>query len=146
MTTLSRTYNALWTRANVLLPADLLSLAARLGIGATFWLSGQTKVDHGLHVSASAVALFANEYRLPLIDPALAAHLAAYAEHLFPLLLFAGLCTRLSAAALLGMTAVIEIFVYPDAWPTHLIWATALVYLMREGGGRLSLDHWLRLH
>ena len=81
-----------------------------------------------------------------LVDPALAAHAAAYAEHLFPLLLVAGLLTRMSALALLVMTGVIEIFVYPDAWPTHLTWAAALLYLMRSGGGRLSLDHWLRLH
>ena len=65
---------------------------------------------------------------MPLIPPELAAHLATYAEHLFPLLLVLGLFTRLSAVALLGMTAVIQIFVYPDAWPTHLSWAGLLLY------------------
>ena len=126
-------------------PEDLLALAARFGIGAIFWLSGRTKVDGLLHVTDGAIALFRDEFKLPLIAPDLAAHLAAYAEHLFPLLLFAGLCTRFSALALLGMTAVIEIFVYPDAWPTHLSWAAILLYLVRHGGGRLSLDHLLRL-
>lgn len=126
-------------------PEDLLALAARFGIGAIFWLSGRTKVDGLLHVTDGAIALFRDEFKLPLIAPELAAHLAAYAEHLFPLLLFAGLCTRFSALALLGMTAVIEIFVYPDAWPTHLSWAAILLYLVRHGGGRLSLDHLLRL-
>ena len=126
-------------------PEDLLALAARFGIGAIFWLSGRTKVDGLLHVTDGAIALFRDEFKPPLIAPELAAHLAAYAEHLFPLLLFAGLCTRFSALALLGMTAVIEIFVYPDAWPTHLSWAAILLYLVRHGGGRLSLDHLLRL-
>ena len=126
-------------------PEDLLALAARFGIGAIFWLSGRTKVDGLLHVTDGAIALFRDEFKLPLIAPDLAAHLAAYAEHLFPLLLFAGLCTRFSALALLGMTAVIEIFVYPDAWPTPLSWAATLLYLLRHGGGRLSLDHLLRL-
>ena len=126
-------------------PEDLLALAARFGIGAIFWLSGRTKVDGLLHVTDGAIALFRDEFKLPLIAPDLAAHLAAYAEHLFPLLLFAGLCTRFSALALLGMTAVIEIFVYPDAWPTPLSWAAILLYLVRHGGGRLSLDHLLRL-
>ena len=127
------------------LPSDLLALAARFGIGAIFWLSGRTKVEGALQVTDGAVALFRDEFKLPLIPPELAAHLAAYAEHLFPLLLFAGLFTRLSALALLGMTAVIQIFVYPDAWPTHLSWAAILLYLVRHGGGRLSMDHLLRL-
>ena len=93
-----------------------------------------------LTVSDGAVALFADEYRLPLLPPELGAHLAAYAEHLFPVLLVLGLFTRASALALLGMTAVIQVFVYPDAWPTHLTWAAALLYLVGRGPGRASLD------
>jgi len=124
---------------------DLLALAARLGIAGVFWLSGRTKVDGWLTISDSAIALFADEYRLPLLPPALGAHAAAYAEHLFPILLVLGLATRASALALLGMTAVIQIFVYPSAWPTHLVWATALLYLAGRGAGRLSLDYRLRL-
>jgi putative oxidoreductase len=77
---------------------------------------------------------------VPLLSPGLAAHLATYAEHLFPILLVLGLCTRLSALALLGMTAVIQIFVYPDAWPTHLSWAALLLYLVGRGAGAVSLD------
>jgi len=92
-----------------------------------------------------AVALFREEYRLPWIDPGLAAHLAAYAEHLFPLLLLAGFATRLSALALLAMTAVIQVFVYPDAWPTHLSWAGLLLLLVARGAGVLSLDRRLGL-
>jgi len=119
---------------------DLLALAARFGIAGVFWLSGRTKVEGWLTVSDSAVALFADEYQVPLLPPELGAHLAAYAEHLFPILLVLGLSTRASALALLGMTAVIQTFVYPDAWPTHLVWATALLYLAGRGAGRVSLD------
>jgi len=124
---------------------DLIALAARWGIAGTFWLSGRTKVEGWLTISDNAVALFADEYRLPLLAPALAAHLAAYAEHLFPVLLALGLATRAAALALLAMTAVIQLFVYPDAWPTHLVWATGLLYLAGRGPGRLSLDRALRL-
>jgi len=124
---------------------DLLALSARFGIAAVFWLSGRTKVEGLLTVSDGAVALFLEEYRVPLLAPELAAHLAAYAEHLFPVLLVLGLFTRVAALALLGMTAVIQIFVYPDAWPTHLVWATAMLYLIGRGGGGLSLDRPLGL-
>jgi putative oxidoreductase len=122
---------------------DALALITRIAIAAIFLLSGRTKVDGLLAVNDSAVTLFREEYRLPLLPPELGAHLAAYAEHLFPLLLIAGLVTRYSALALLGMTAVIQIFVYPDAWPTHLSWAALLLYLVGRGPGRVSIDHWL---
>lgn len=118
-----------------------LALAGRVSIAAIFFMSGRTKVEGWLTITDGAYALFRDEYHVPLLPPELAAHLAAYAEHLFPLLLVLGLCTRLSALALLGMTAVIQIFVYPDAWPTHLSWAALLLYLIGRGGGRLSLDH-----
>jgi putative oxidoreductase len=93
-------------------------------------------------LSDSAVALFQDEYRLPLLSPELGATAAAFAEHLFPLLLLIGLGTRFSALALLGMTAVIQVLVYPDTWPVHGTWATILLYLAATGPGRLSLDHW----
>ncbi|NML43615.1 DoxX family protein [Ramlibacter sp. G-1-2-2] len=124
---------------------DLLALVARLAIAALFFQSGRTKVEGFLRVTPGAIELFRSEYRLPLVPPDIAAHAAAYAEHLFPLLLVLGLATRFSAAALLGMTVVIEVFVYPDAWPTHLSWAGLLLYLLGRGGGRLALDRWLRL-
>lgn len=133
-------YNRVSDRLTAWIGHDLLALAARIGIGAVFWLSGRTKVEGWITVSDNAVALFADEYRVPLLAPELAAHLAAYAEHLFPILLVLGLATRVSALALLGMTAVIQIFVYPLAWPTHLVWAVALFYLAGRGAGRLSLD------
>jgi putative oxidoreductase len=103
-------------------------------------MSGQTKVD-GWRLSDSAIDLFRDEYRLPLIDPSIAAHIAAFAEHFFPVLLVLGLASRFAALALLGMTAVIEIFVYPDAWPTHGVWATCFLVVIARGPGALSLDH-----
>ncbi|MBB4955229.1 putative oxidoreductase [Agrobacterium vitis] len=124
------------------IPLDLVSLVARLSIAGTFWRSGQTKVD-GFHVTDTAVYLFENEYKLPLVDPWLAAHMAAIAEYLFPILLVIGFASRLSALALLGMTLVIEIFVYPDAWPTHGTWAACLLIIIAHGPGVLSLDHLL---
>jgi putative oxidoreductase len=121
-------------------PGSLLLLVARLGVAAVFVQSGRTKVDGFLHVTDSAYALFETEYRLPLIPPHIAAHLAAYSEHFFPLLLVLGLFSRVGALGLLGMTTVIEVFVYPDAWPTHLSWAGLLLPILCRGGGRFSLD------
>ena len=118
-----------------------LALISRMGIAAVFFFSGRTKVDGFLTVNDSAYSLFREEYQVPVIPPEIAAHMAAYAEHLFPLLLVLGLFTRFSAFALLGMTAVIQIFVYPDAWPTHLLWAGPLLFLIARGAGTVSLDH-----
>jgi putative oxidoreductase len=121
------------------MPSALL-LIARVGIASVFFLSGRTKVTGLLTIKPSTFQLFQYEYALPLIPTDVAAHLATYAEHLFPILLVLGLLTRPAAAALLGMTAVIEIFVYPDAWPTHLTWAGLLLPLVVYGAGRWSLD------
>ena len=124
---------------------DVVLLASRVGIASVFFFSGRTKVDGWLHVTDSAVVLFRDEYRLPWVDPAIAAHGAAWSEHLFPLLLVLGIATRASALALLAMTLVIEVFVYPDAWPTHLTWAAPLLLLAARGAGAWSLDRALRL-
>ncbi|PMV24906.1 MULTISPECIES: DoxX family protein [unclassified Pseudomonas] len=123
-----------------LLPEALLLLVARVAIAAVFFLSGRTKVTGLIELKPSTYTLFRSEYALPLIPPEWAAHLATYAEHLFPLLLVLGLLTRPAAAALLGMTLVIEVFVYPDAWPVHLTWAGLLLPLLAYGGGAWSLD------
>lgn len=126
--------------ARRLLPDALLLLVARFGIAAVFFMSGRTKVSGLLTITDSAYYLFETDYRLPFIPPHIAAHLAAYSEHLFPILLVLGLGTRFAALGLLGMTTVIEVFVYPDAWPTHLSWAGLLLPLIAQGGGALSLD------
>jgi putative oxidoreductase len=122
------------------IPYWFVAFAARVFPAAVFWQSGQTKVA-GWHLKPSAIALFENEYQLPLIDPTIAAHVSAFAEHVFPILLVVGLASRFSALALLCMTAVIEIFVYPGAWPTHGVWATCFLLVIARGPGWFSLDH-----
>lgn len=109
-------------------------------MAAVFRQSGQTKVD-GWHVTDSAIYLFQHEYALPLINPTLAAYMAAAAEHLFPVMLVLGLGARFAALGLLAMTLVIEIFVYPDAWVVHATWGACLLFIVARGPGRLSLDH-----
>jgi putative oxidoreductase len=124
---------------------SFILLVQRIGIGAIFLQSGRTKVEGLFIVPQTTFDLFETEYALPLLDPHTAAYAAAAAEHVFPILLFLGLFTRCSALALLGMTAVIQVFVYPDAWPTHLSWAALFLPLIAFGGGRVSLDRLLRI-
>ncbi len=139
-----------------LIPDSLISLLARFSIAAIFWQSGQTKIQ-GFAIdiisgdiqlgwpslSESAIYLFKEEYRLPLLPPEFAALIAASAEHVLPVLLLVGLATRFSALGLFVMTMTIQLFVYPDAYPTHGVWAVALLFLMAKGPGRISIDHWL---
>lgn len=136
------------------IPHELIAVLARFSIAAVFWKSGQTKVE-GFKVdlvdgvfelgwpslSPFQVDLFRDEFKLPLIPPEIAAPLTATAEHVFPALLLIGLATRFSALALLVMTAVIQILVYPSAYPTHGVWAVALLYLIARGPGVVSVDH-----
>lgn len=131
-------------RIDQLIPESALLLIARVGIAAVFFQSGRTKVEGLLTLTDSTYELFSTEYTLPLIRPDIAAHAATYSEHLFPILLVLGLFTRPAALALLGMTMVIQIFVYPDAWPTHLSWAGLLLLMIARGGGSWALDD--RLH
>jgi putative oxidoreductase len=142
---LTSPYRRLTDFAERMLSTSLLLLVQRLGIAAVFLQSGRTKVEGLFTIPDTTVELFRSEYALPLLQPQLAAYLAAGAEHLFPVLLVLGLFTRLSAVALLGMTLVIQTFVYPDAWPTHLSWAGLMLPLIALGGGRWSLDRLLRI-
>lgn len=137
---LIRRFNA----AADLIPYDIVALAARLFPAVVFWQSGQTKVE-GFAIKDSTWFLFQDLYALPLIPPAWAAVMATVAEHVFPVLLVLGLLSRFSALALLAMTAVIQIFVFPEAWVTHGLWAAALLVIATQGPGRLSADHLLRL-
>ena len=133
--------------------SEAIALLARIGLAFTFWLSGQTKIEGlvldplGLqvqwgwpHVSESALELFRSEYALPLLPPDWAALMAATAEHVLPLMLVLGLGTRIAALGVLGMTLVIQLFVYPLAFPTHALWAASALVLLVHGGGRLALD------
>ena len=136
------------------IPDAWMAVLARFSIAAIFWKSGQTKIQgFSLDIvsghfeigwprlSDSVVDLFRDEYRLPILPPELGALMAATAEHIFPALLLIGLATRFSALALLGMTTVIQLFVYPDAYPTHGVWAAVLIFLIARGPGPLALDH-----
>ncbi len=138
-------WNRLWDRIERGVGDNLLLLVARLGVAAVFFLSGRTKVTGFMTLKPSTYELFRTEYALPLIPYDIAAHLATLAEHTFPVLLVLGLFSRFAAAGLLFMTLVIEIFVYPDAWPTHLIWGGLLLLVIARGAGRWSLDRVLRL-
>jgi len=123
------------------IPQSFVSLVARVAVANVFWTSGQTKVDGFFHLKDTTFYLFKEEYKVPLLPPDLAAYLATTAEHVFPILLILGLASRLSALGLLGMTAVIQLFVYPSGWPEHVLWATALIVIVARGPGTVSFDH-----
>jgi len=118
-------------------PLSLLQLAMRIGVGAVFFRSGLLKIDSWQFT----VQLFRDEYKVPLLDPVLAAQAAAIVELGIPPLLFVGLATRLATLPLLGMIAVIQTLVYPNAWSDHLMWASALLLVLTRGPGVFSLDH-----
>jgi putative oxidoreductase len=118
-------------------PLSLIQLAMRWGVGAVFFRSGLLKIDSWQFT----IQLFRDEYKVPLLDPVLAAQAAAMVELGIPPLLFAGIATRLATLPLLGMIAVIQVFVYPNAWSDHLLWASALLLVLTRGPGVFSLDH-----
>lgn len=120
-------------------PYSLLAIPLRLAVATVFWNSGTTKLANW----DATLQLFEDDYKVPLLPPDIAAHIAASIELSTPVLLVLGLLTRPVALVLLGMTTVIEVFVYPLAWPTHIQWAAMLLVLLCRGAGRFSLDHWL---
>jgi putative oxidoreductase len=124
----------------------IMLLFVRVSLAGIFWRSGRTKVIENtwIMLSDNTVTLFENEYVGVPLPSELAARLALGAEHLFPILLVLGLATRFSALALLVMTLVIQIFVYPEAWwQVHIVWVALALVLIVRGGGKLSLDHWI---
>lgn len=123
------------------IPHEVIAVLARLGIGTIFLRSGLLKLEGW--TDGTTLALFREEYRLPLLSPEIAAYLATAAELSLPPLLFLGLLTRPAALALLAMTLVIQVFVYPNAFDTHGVWAVALLYLAKFGPGTLALDRLL---
>ncbi len=122
-------------------PYSLLAVPLRLAVATVFWNSAMTKLANW----NTAIELFTEEYRVPLLPPELAAYMAVSIELTTPALLVLGLATRAASLVLLGMTAVIEVFVYPLAWPTHIQWAAMLLILLCRGPGKLSLDHLVRM-
>lgn len=119
------------------LPISILQLGMRVGVGMVFFKAGLLKYNS----FEFAVKLFEDEYKVPVLDPALAARLAMYNELTVPVFLFLGLATRLATLPLLGMISVIQIFVYPNAWPDHVLWGSVLILLLTRGPGALSVDY-----
>ena len=120
------------------IPYALLAIPLRLAMATVFWNSAMTKLASW----DTAIALFTDEYRLPILPPELAAYITVSIELTTPVLLVLGLATRPAAAVMLGMTIIIEVFVYPQAWPTHIQWTAMLLVLLARGPGNLSVD-WL---
>jgi putative oxidoreductase len=120
-------------------PYSLLALPLRFAVATVFWNSGTTKLANW----DATLQLFEDEYKVPLLPPDLAAHIGAGIELSTPVLLVLGFATRPAALVLLGMTTIIEVFVYPQAWPTHIQWAAMLLVLLCRGAGGYSVDHWL---
>jgi putative oxidoreductase len=129
------------------IPYSLVALVARLAVATVFWRSGQTKVEDFFTIKDNTFFLFREEYKVPLLPPDVAAYATTIAEHVFPVLLVLGLASRLSALGLIIMTLIIQLFVYPEAWPTHILWFAPLLLILARGPGALSLDHliWNRM-
>ena len=126
-----------WLDRLARVPMSIHQLLFRLGVAGVFMRAGVTKVSSW----DTTLALFRDEYRVPVFSPELVAALATTFELSCSTLLLLGLGTRLATLPLLGMIATIQLFVYPDAWPEHLIWASILLFLLARGPGVLSLDH-----
>ncbi|MEG3617183.1 DoxX family protein [Magnetovibrio sp. PR-2] len=122
------------------IPDPLIILMARVGLGAFFVRAGQTKVDSEFNLTDTTLYLFREEYKVPVLPPEVAAYMATATEHVLGALLVIGLASRLSAFGLLGMTLVIQFFVYPGSWPDHLLWAAVLMLILARGPGWLAAD------
>jgi putative oxidoreductase len=129
-----------------MIPHWFHGLLARVAIALVFWNSGRTKVPdwNFFAVNETTLQLFTEDYKVPFLSATIAAYMAQTAEHVFPILLIIGLASRFSALALLGMTLVIEIFVYPEAYVVHGTWAAILIFIMKYGPGMVSLDYLIR--
>jgi putative oxidoreductase len=127
------------------IPYNAVALVSRFALGSAFWRSAQTKVN-GFSIREETFFLFRDEYKVPLLPPDLAAYLATIGEHVFSVLLLIGLASRLSALGLFGMTMVIQLFVFPDGWPEHILWVALQLLIVSRGPGVVSLDHliWTR--
>lgn len=122
------------------LPLSLLQLMSRISMATVFWRAGQSKLANW----DLTLQLFASEYKVPVLPPELAAPLAASVELTTPVLLILGLATRVACLPMIGMTLVIQTFVYPQSWVEHLTWMTFLLLLLTRGPGVISLDHMIR--
>ena len=127
------------------IPYSAVALGSRFALASVFWRSAQTKVN-GFSIREETFYLFQEEYKVPLLPPDLAAYFATIGEHAFSVLLLIGLASRLSALGLFGMTMVIQLFVFPDGWPEHILWISLQLLIISRGPGTISLDHliWTR--
>ena len=123
-------------------PLSILQLGMRIGVGMVFFNAGLLKYKS----FEFAVKLFEDEYKVPVLAPAVAARIAMLNELTTSTLLFLGLATRVATLPLLGMISVIEVFVYPNAWPDHVLWGSVLIFLLTRGPGRLSMDYLIERH
>jgi putative oxidoreductase len=117
-------------------PLSIIQLAMRIGVGSVFLKAGLLKYQSW----DLTVKLFQDEYKVPVLDPAIAARIAMFNELTFSVLLMVGLATRVATLPFLGMLFVIQTFVYPDSWTDTLVWGSILVMLLTRGGGAISLD------
>lgn len=150
LTNTIQTFNSLGSR----IPQDLILLLTRLAAGSVFWRSVQTKITgwefagqswQFFNVSDATFTLFHYEYALPLLPYRVAAYAGTAAEFFFALMILVGFGTRFAAFGLLAVTTVIQLFVFPEAWPTHILWYALLLFIVKYGAGRISLDRLLRL-
>ena len=117
-------------------PLAVHQLLFRLAIAGVFFKAGLLKVMSW----ETTVALFRDEYKVPVLPPELAALLASSVELGCSTLLVLGLAARVATLPLLGMILTIQLFVYPEAWPEHLVWGSILAFLLTRGAGQISLD------
>jgi putative oxidoreductase len=122
------------------IPYGAVALVSRFALASVFWRSAQTKVN-GFSIREETFFLFRDEYKVPLLPPDLAAYLATISELVFSVLLLIGLASRLSALGLFGMTMVIQLFVFPDGWPEHILWIALQLLIIARGPGVLAVDH-----
>jgi len=123
------------------IPYSIVALVARVAVASVFWRSAQTKINGFFEVNDTTFYLFAEKYKVPVLPPDVAAYIATYQELIGAVLLVIGLATRLTALAFIGMVAVIQIFVFPEGWPEHILWFALLLLLFARGPGALSIDH-----
>ncbi len=142
-------YDQIAMRLSGKIPEAIMLFFVRISLAGIFWRSGRAKVEEGswFTISENTLYQFADEpfNNVPLLTSEIAAHMTFAAEHFLPILLAVGLLTRISALALLGMTLVIQIFVFPEAWwSVHSIWVALALVLIVRGGGLVSLDHLIK--
>jgi putative oxidoreductase len=118
-------------------PLAVHQVIFRLAIAGVFFRAGLIKLASW----ESTIGLFREEYQVPVLPPEVAAVMSVSVEIGCTTLLLLGLATRLATLPILGMLLTIQLFVYPHAWPEHLVWGSILLFLLTRGAGPISIDH-----